>query len=366
MEDVSEGASLGDADPSYGSSPEQSLINAVLADANSGKKELSEEEVFGRKENDLGGVCPKCGMLLVGKSNYCMGCGMTVTPVSQNGKAEGEAKFDGAYLKGAGYGGGNAYVAREEEIKKRREKKRKKNLLEEDGLARFLLCFLGITVGVVVGVFLLKWYFAPKEQDIRLYREMKSTEYTGIFNIQTITPKDAEDSSGKDKSGQSSRNSGGSLYGKKKKNQYFYGTYDIHAMGDHVEWLEETEVWDIQDIDPNDVTYVINTLNLRYQEYQKYVFMDYEFVLEETRLVVHFAYRNLNLSDNVKTLVRLGVISEEVMDGIMGKEYISYLRIPKVLETEGWTRNMPEAMMTPTPLPVEEGEIDMEMKSAQE
>lgn len=373
MNDISEGESLKDDNPMYGSSSDQSLINAILNKAEKEKGGLSEEEIFGKDKDAPDKVCPKCGMELLGNSNYCIGCGMTVKPVKKGDDGKGDSLYDGYFHKGAGYGGGNAYVAREEALKKRRKKK-KKNILEEDGLSGFLLRLIGITAGVLIGILVLRWYYAPKAQDITLYRECQVTKLANIKTISAGVPvtginivqNDKNDKNGKNgqaglngsnqngsaQTGSSTANSTANSNAEskaKKKNQFFYGTFEVHAMGDRVEWMEETEEWDITGLEPNDVTYVINNLNILYEVYQNYIFMDYELTREETKVVMHFAYHNLNLPDNVKAMAQLGIIDRDAMEGKSGKEYFSYEKTLAELDFQGWNVDLPDGMIQTTP-----------------
>ena len=305
------------------SNSDQALIRAILDRAEEKQGGLSEEEIFGKSADASKKVCPKCGMELVGKSNYCIGCGITVNPAQKNDDGSTDLLYDGSFFKGAGYGGGNAYVAREEALKKRRKKK-KKNVLEEDGLSGFLLRFFGVMMGFLIGIFVLRWYFAPKAQDITFYRESKVTKIAHVKTISagvtmardSLVQKDKNGSfnDGKVQTGSTTANSTAASK-ERQKNQYFYGTYEIHATGDHVEWMEETEEWDITGLEPNDVSYVINNLNILFEEYQRYIFIEYELTREETKVVMHFVYHNLNLPDNVKTMAGLGVIGSEAVEG---------------------------------------------------
>ena len=193
MVDVDQGESLSDDNPSYGSYADNMLINSILQnDPAEGDRAASESLVFGKKSYDDSKVCPNCGMPLVGKSNYCMGCGKNVDPIKGSETSGRANPYDGAHIDGVGYGGGNAYVAREEALKKRR-KKRKRNILEENGLAGFLMKFFGIVAGFIIGFLVLKWYFAPEDVAMTLYREAKVAKIANVKSIAAGTKSDSLD-----------------------------------------------------------------------------------------------------------------------------------------------------------------------------
>lgn len=360
MVDVSEGDSLSDDNPMYASYDDNFLINAILSkDQEEKTPKATEDFIFGKKEDDPDKVCPTCGMPLVGKSNYCMGCGRNVNPVAK----DSSSTYDGAYIVGAGYGGGNAYVAREEALKKRRKKN--KNISNETGLTGLLLKVFGVVLGFVIGIFVLRWYFAPKDISSTLYREVKVTKLANVRSIAAGVKTLSKDSNTNSAGGKKQNRQDAVdepetpvvSAEQKHRNQHFYGTLHITAKGDRLLELEEEEIWDITGLDPNDVSYVINNINYQYEAYLNYIFIDYEIVREENKVTLYLRYRNLDIPGNVKNMVDLGVFGQEEMDGPAGKEYFSLRKAAAILTDEGWSEDMPKEMITPPP---EEGTAALE------
>lgn len=346
------------------------LINYLLTPSEK-EDEVAAGEVFVDQSDDSDKVCPKCGMPLVDR--YCMGCGMNVKPVTENRTNHGSLAYSGAYVKGSGYGGGNAYVAREKALY--RKPKKKKNILEENGLAGFFLIFIGVAAGFLIGIFVLKMYFAPKSAEVILYREAKVTEIAGIKTIKAgksnpfevpledLTQKDGKKTSGKgnqttDANGMGGTNSASGQSSSTQKinrnpqNEFFYGKLTIQALGNKVVSMEEFEEWDTTGIDPNDVTYVINNLNHLYEKYQYQFFVENEITQEDKMVKVHFVFRNLDLQENRKALISLGVIDEMVTAGPEGREYISLEKLQEALDADGWSLKnpaKPKASSSPAP-----------------
>lgn len=369
MVNLEEGSSLSDDDPSYGSYDDGLLINAILKENPDDGLAASEDLVFGMRPADADRVCPNCGMPLVGKTNYCMGCGKNVDPLTGTGGPGVGNPFDGSYIKGMGYGGGNAYIAREEALKKRRKKK-KKNILEENGLAGFLLKLFGSLAGFLIGFFVLRWYFAPKDVSETLYREIKVIKIADVRSIAAGTKTISQDlladdvNDRRDKNKQDKRNDQGQSGHEnteqttnnalqKQRNQNFYGTLLITARGDKVLELEEEEVWDVEGLDSNDVTYIINNLNYQFESLQNHIFIDFEIIWEDQLVTMRFAYHHLDLTENVKEMVSLGLISAEGLSGSPGKEYLSLPKALAMFDVEGWRTERPINMMTPSPGPDE-------------
>ena len=345
-------SALVDDNPMYGSNPDSTLIDMVLeSKSGSVSPAVSEKLLFGTKADDK--VCPICGMILVDKSNYCIGCGKNVNLIE--GVTGGG--YRGGYVVGAGYGGGNAYVAREEALKKRRRKN--KDVLNETGLTGLLLKVLGVTAGVVIGIFALKWFFSPKDVEETYYREEKVIKLANVRSINAGVKSLPQSSTG-NKSARDGRSgnsefdesmSGGSTQGEKvysaeqkHRNQHFYGTLHLTAKGDRVLGWDEEEIWDIRGLDSNDVSYIINNLNICYESYLGYVFIDYDIVREEDFVFMNFSYHNLDISENVRDMVALGIVNAEGVVGQSGKEYFSLQRLQKLLDDEKWRSTMPEDM----------------------
>ena len=321
----------------------------------------AEDLVFGRASG-AEKVCPNCGMPLVGKSYYCMGCGRDVKADLKRKAEEEGTSMGSTYAPGSGYGGGNAYVEREKALQERRRKKRKRKLSDESGLAGFLLKLFGVLAGFLIGVFVLKWIFAPKDSSMILYREAKVTRIAGIKTIAAGTKtipmgvvKDkrpgASDENPQMMTESSSQGtvSNGNIV--KQKNQYFYGTLQISARDDKILSMEEEEVWDVSGLDPNDVAYVINHLNYLYEAYMNYIFIQYEIEQEEDLVTIRFHYRNLDLLENAVAMVRLGLFNRESIVEKQGAEYLSLYKSLDYLDEDGWREEMPIAMETPGPTP---------------
>lgn len=66
-------------------------------------------------------VCPNCGMAVMGKDNYCIGCGMIVTPVDRKTyeRTHPKENTSGGGAKDAAGNGGNTVNSRLEKLEDR-------------------------------------------------------------------------------------------------------------------------------------------------------------------------------------------------------------------------------------------------------
>lgn len=356
-EDFAQEISLKDDDPMYCGGADNAMIDAMIAQSMKMDQAVSEDAVFGKKDNCKDKVCSKCGMALIGDSNYCMGCGMIVKPAYKGG-------YDplvNPHHVGAGPGGGNAYVEREAALKNR-QRNRKKKVTDNVENFSFLWVFLAVLLGFGMGILVLRWYFAPEDADLTLYREARVTRIADVKSLQAgtsheaglLTFGDAQAGQKQNKQNQTTQKA----WDDKKRNQFFYGTMHVEATGDHITMMEETEEWDTTGLEETDVAYVVNHLNYLYEKYQNIIYIENEITREEHVVRIHFVYRNLNISSNVKELVRLGVFQRECMVGIEGKEYFSFLKMREALDWDGWRLAddyHPIALDAPT-LETEEGD----------
>ena len=226
---------------------------------------------------------------------------------------------------------------------RRHQKKRKRNILEAGGLATTLLISIGVIVGVVFGIMVLKWYFEPKDQTVVLTMEQKVTEFAKVDHIdppkekafvEQLEEKDKKGSS-KDKD-QNKKSQGSDIKEADPEFQKFYGTRTIKAKGDRVlEWTEE-QVWNVEKLDPNSVTYVVNRIRYEYQKFEDQAFINLEILQDEKAVTVRITFQNLSLEENVMNLARLGVIDEEFVEKSGKKRFISLMRAVKLWKDEGW------------------------------
>ena len=290
-------------------------------------------------------VCPKCGMQLVGKNNYCMGCGVNVDPYASDGSSGGDGSFVKVYGNGTEYSGPNGRLERMKKAQVRREKSRKKDILQEGGLASALLMLIGISAGVVCGILLLRWYFAPKEETVALHGEWKVVDYAGVDRIDPPDEEafaDQPDEHGViDRRNQESSTvrhtaDGTAVRRADPERQKFKGTLVLESKGDAVTRWTEEQVWDVKGLDPSSVTYVVNNLNYHLDEFQEYIFIDCEIVQTSQEVTVRRTYRNLEIESNILTLARRGVIDAEVVKKSGGKRIISQKRLLEYLDGQGW------------------------------
>ena len=304
-------------------------------------------------------VCPKCGMQLVGKNNYCMGCGVNVDLTVHDASLGNDGEKKVPYVQGAGYGGGLDYLERLRVAEGRREKrKRRRNIFSEGGLATVLLLLLGSIAGLVVGLFLLKTYFGPKDVTKVFLREKKVVELANVEHIDP--PKEKEFNDGptvlgtidlrrkKDQSAETMQEMPKSSKKEADPNkETFQGTITIWAYGDKVtEWKEE-EVWDVTGLDEDSVSYVVNRLHYQYDElYQGKIFVDFEIMQTPDVVTITTAFHHLELEANLMELARMNVIgTDQVVEN--GKtRYLSLKKTRKALDGDGWQESGAEPKTT--------------------
>lgn len=290
-------------------------------------------------------VCPKCGMQLVGKNNYCMGCGENIDLYANGGSSEKDGSFVKVYGNGTGYTGPNGQRERMIAARGRRERTKKKDILHDGGLTSMLLMAIGITAGVVCGIFFLKWCFAPKDQTVVLRNEHKVVEVAGVERIDP--PEEQAFSEMPDEHGVIDRRNKEDPYNRQTadgrtvrradpEKQKFKETLVLQSKGDQVVSWTEVQVWDIKNLDPNSVTYIVNSLNYKLDEFKEYVFIECEIVQTESDVTIRRTYRNLDIDGNALALNRLGVVNSEVLKTYGKKQIISLKKLTEALEKAGW------------------------------
>ena len=306
-------------------------------------------------------VCPKCGTQLVGKNNYCMGCGVNVNLDAGDGSPGKDGKFVQVYGNGTGYGNEKEYLERLLAAQKRREKKRKKNILSYGGMTSFLFIILGITLGVVIGLLMLRKSMEPKDQELTFRKDRKVTEIAGVTRIDppkaqefegnvettgTIDKRKKPEGTDNGLSGPMGANEESSQKSADPARQFFHGTMSLQAKGSGITQWEEREVWDVKGLDPNSVSYVVNHLNYQYEKFQNVIFVDCEITQTEEEVVVWIVFRNLDVSENVIAMVDRNLIDPEVVVKSGGKTYVSLRRVTQMLENSGWKQEGQESETT--------------------
>ena len=286
-------------------------------------------------------VCPKCGMQLVGKNNYCMGCGKNIEL-----SAEEETAAGVGFARENNRGFGNRYlnpeyIAREKAARQKRRKK--KNILEESGLSLFLLLLLGLLLGVGIGAYMLSLYFAPKDMVVAL---QKKTPVTELARVDWIDPPEdpleaafweaveQQNSKGEKKA---SKNSEKQVEQQKpQKLYYFLGEMTIYAKGDQVLSWEEEQIWQFNDANQNSVANVVNHLEQQGAPYLFSMVIDWNVTRDDQTVVLQKGVHQLDLKDNVVEAVSLGLIDRDAVVTVRGKDYVSLKKLLEILDLEEW------------------------------
>ena len=286
-------------------------------------------------------VCPKCGMQLVGKSNYCMGCGKNI---ELSAEEEMSAGVGTARENNRGFGNrylNPEYIAREKAARLKRRKK--KNIFDESGLSVLLLLFLGLFLGVGIGAYLLSIYFAPKDEVVVL---QKKTLVTELARVDWIDPPEdpfeaafweaveEQNSKGEKKSSKDSKQQVESQ--KPQKLYYFLGEMTIYAKGDQVLSWEEQQVWQFENANQNSVTNVVNHLEQQGAPYQFSVFIDWIVSRDDQAVILQRGVHQLDLKDNLVEVVSKGLIDRDMVVTLRGKSYVSLKKLLEALGMEEW------------------------------
>lgn len=300
-------------------------------------------------EETEGKICPKCGMQLVGDKNYCMGCGVNVDLKKNAGSPDKDSPFVKVYGNGTGYGGGPESLERLLAAQKMRERRKKKNILSYGGRITFLFVLIGVTLGITLGVLALKWSMVPKSDVSTYYKNLKVTDFAGVTRIDPPKAKEFEDQTDESgpadlrntriedgKEAQMSANVETSDKEADPEKQFFLSTLTFKTKGNAIVEMDETEVWNVKDLNPNSVQYVVNHLNYKYEEYRDVTFLDCEISQNSDEVKVHLVYRDLDVEENVLSMLRLKLIEEGVVVQSMGKTYVSMRRMSQYLEGSGW------------------------------
>ncbi|MBE5864500.1 MAG: zinc ribbon domain-containing protein [Lachnospiraceae bacterium] len=288
-------------------------------------------------------VCPKCGMQLVGKNNYCMGCGKNIEL-----SAEEETAADVGFARENNRGFGNRYlnpeyIAREKAARQKR--RQKKNIFDESGLSFLLLLALGLFLGVGIGAYLLSLYFAPKDGVVVLQKKTPVTELAGVDYIDP--PEDPfaaafweaveqQNSDGEKKSSKDSKKQAEQQKPRDQKTYEFHGEMTIFSKGDQVLSWEEEQVWRYADADRNSVANVVNHLEQQGAPYLFSVFIDWNVTQDDQSVVLRRGVHQLDLKDNLVEAVSKGLIDREAVVSVRGKNYVSLKKLLEILDLEAW------------------------------
>lgn len=289
-------------------------------------------------------VCPVCGMQLVGRKNYCMGCGENVDLGEEDGSLASRGASANLYKNGTPYKNNREFQKRFQAAINKRERRMKKNVFAAGGLASVLLITFASIVGIVSGILALKWYFAPKEVTVVFWKDQKVVDVANVTRIDPpkeqgflIVPDPSEKKTQEEeedpmevllkKSGKRAAD---------PEMEKFRGIRTLQALGDKVLEWEETQTWDVKGLDANSVAYVVNNLYYQYDEFRDKVFIDFELTQTEDEVIIYVACHHLDLEENLLELARMGVItSEETVTH--GKErYLSLIKVKNIFFEENW------------------------------
>ena len=286
-------------------------------------------------------VCPKCGMQLVGKNNYCMGCGRNIEL-----SAEEESAAGVGFARENNRGFGNRYLNPEylaREKAARQKRRQKKNIFDESGLSLFLLLVLGLLLGVGIGAYMLSLYFAPKDVVVTLQKKTPVTELARVDWIDP--PKDPfeaafweaveqQNAKGEKKASKDSRKQ--EEEPKSQKVYSFLGEMTIYAKGDRVLSWEERQVWQFEDANQNSVANVVNHLEQQGTPYQFSVFIDWSVTRDDQAVVLQRGVHQLDLMDNMVEAVSKGLLDKETVVTVRGKSFVSLKKLLEALNGEEW------------------------------
>ena len=293
-------------------------------------------------------VCPKCGMQLVGNSNYCMGCGVNVSVDVQDAALRRDRTKELAAVSR------KEFEERIRAAQGNHEKRKKKNILEQGGLAGFLLIAFGCIVGVTIGVFVLKWFFMPQETSEVFVKEVRVIDLALIDHIDPPKEKELPDADGTiDRRGKPQENSEGldalpsdAYRTADPGKETFRGTRRIKVVGDRIMDWEDMYVWDVHGLNPQSVTYVVNRLEYLYDYLQYEFFVDYAITQTEDAVTVRMAYHHLDVEDNLTGLEKLLVIGDSQLTKSGGKKNLSLKRSKQIFQDEGWKAEGEESQTT--------------------
>ncbi|MBQ3906497.1 MAG: hypothetical protein II743_06965 [Lachnospiraceae bacterium] len=293
-------------------------------------------------------VCPKCGMQLVGRNNYCMGCGVNVdlSPDGLGSGRENNRGFGNRYLN-------PEYIAREKAARAKR--RQKKNIFDERGLNAILSLALGLLLGVGIGAYLLSLYFAPKDVTVTYQKKELVTTLAGVDWIDP--PKDpfeeafweAQEKGKDDKKSKSSEKKQEEKVEKEPTVHYFFGEFQIDAHGDRVKSFMEQEVWETKDANPNSVTNVVNHLEQQGAPFQFSVFVDFEVLQEDGVVTLKKGCHSLDLQQNLVSAITLGLIEKDCVVTVRGQTYLSLRKLKTALEAEDWELKAVPVEESPSP-----------------
>ena len=267
---------------------------------------FNERDMFGtsRDQNDREKVCPTCGTPLMGKENYCMGCGMNVEPIdkatydhlkneqNQNmgqGQNQGQNQYQGMSSNPYQNSYQGSYQSSGSSTPSRAVIK------EESGLGKMLLIAIMAIAGVAAVFFLIMGIKDATKENIAIFtREI----------------------------------SNGS--------QVVYETATIYAKGDKVNRMVDEARVDLSDMTQEQINFVINTMNMGYEEYLKYSFINTEVVQVDKTVIAKLEYNYLNVEDNLSKLLEMNLLDIGRRSEVTYKDYISLKKTTESMKKEGW------------------------------
>lgn len=261
---------------------------------------FNERDVYGtsRDQSNREKVCPTCGTPLMGKENYCMCCGMNVEPVDkatyEHLKNEQSQNPDQSQYQGMS---SNPYQNSYQGSYQSSGSSTPSRVVikEESGLGKMLLIAIMAIAGVAAVFFLIMGIKDARKENIAIFtREI----------------------------------SNGS--------QVVYETATIYAKGDKVNRMVDEASVDLSDMTQEQINFVIKTMNMGYEEYNKYSFINTEVVQVDKMVIAKLEYNYLNVEDNLSKMLEMNLLDIGRRSEVTYKDYISLKKTTESLKKEGW------------------------------
>ncbi|MBP5222110.1 MAG: DUF1307 domain-containing protein [Lachnospiraceae bacterium] len=221
-------------------------------------------------------TCPKCGMPLMGRDNYCIGCGEVVNPVS--GSQKSASTYGSSNGKTSSYDRSTNYSSRSSVR------------IQESSFINYKLIIRLIPLIIALIGFLYG---------------------SGLFASQKVT----------------------TLYSFMPKGDFdVSATISLYSKGDVVDTIEENMRVNAEGYKPYEIDYIKNYMAEEMEKkYGGCPFIQFSVAMEGDEIIVKINFNDLKSKANIQKMMELGIVEKQRLTG-----HVSLSRTVENLKKEGW------------------------------
>lgn len=328
---------------------------------------FNEREAFGlsRDQNDREKVCPTCGTPLMGRENYCMGCGMNVEPIDKatydhlkNEQSQDFSQMQGADQKMQGADSKmqgtdpNLILSQQpnDNMHQGQSTYQGQNTYQSQNTHQGQDVLMGENNGQSKDTFQnqdMNWDQTPPQnpggngyrsatravvrQESGLGRNLVyvimalAAVAAVFFLVMGIVDSKKENDV---------------VYTRQIVNdsRVVHEVARIYAKGDKIYKIVDEASVDLPEMEQNQIDLFKSYMRKSYESYLEYGFIHLEITQEGKTVTARLEYDNLNLANNMRQMLDLKLIDIGGRNEVTYKDYLSMKRTVKSLIAEGWIR----------------------------